>query len=276
MIGIYKFTNKYNRKVYIGQSINIDGRRKAHISAALNNKDNNKSHFYKAIRKYGIDSFDFDILIECSKYNLDYWERFYIRYYCATNRKYGYNIDEGGWLWGNNHTPWNKGLNKETDDRIKQYGEKQKGRIVSEETKEKMRVSALNRSPVSEETKSKISKRVSGEGNPMYGKSAMKGKHHSDESKQKIREGNLGKKHSEESKLKMRHPKSDTSNMYKHTGDHWYHLGEKNVLLKPDKISYYESLGYKKGRFIPKRGSSKLKDRHWYKDPVTNKRIYYE
>lgn len=38
----------------------------------------------------------------------------------------------------NGNIPWNKGLTKETDKRVKRYGEKQRGKHVSEETKRKM------------------------------------------------------------------------------------------------------------------------------------------
>lgn len=36
MIGIYKYQNKINNKVYIGQSINLEQRKLAHQSAAYN------------------------------------------------------------------------------------------------------------------------------------------------------------------------------------------------------------------------------------------------
>ena len=93
MIGIYKFENKYNRKVYIGQSVNIEARYKAH----LRNKDTN-NYFHNALLRYGIDAFDFDILIECPKENLNYWEKFYIKYYGSNLHDYGYNLTEGGTL----------------------------------------------------------------------------------------------------------------------------------------------------------------------------------
>jgi predicted nucleic acid-binding Zn ribbon protein len=40
--------------------------------------------------------------------------------------------------WKKEHTPWNKGLTKETDERIKKISNKQKGRKVSIETKNKI------------------------------------------------------------------------------------------------------------------------------------------
>ena len=182
MIGIYKYTNKYDRKVYIGKSSNIARRKTMHKTNAKANRFN--CHFHNAIRKYGIDAFDFEILIECPIENLNYWEKFYIRYYCSNNPDYGYNETDGGdgvcgikrskeaidaarqgaidwWAIPENKermrekqkghpgytkgfTPWNKGLTKEVDDRMKDLSEKLKGNQLflghhhKEESKEKI------------------------------------------------------------------------------------------------------------------------------------------
>ena len=64
MIGIYKITKKENGKSYIGQSNDIERRI--------------KEHQYKtdlaielAIRKYGIDAFNYEVLEQCSLEELD-------------------------------------------------------------------------------------------------------------------------------------------------------------------------------------------------------------
>ena len=93
MVGIYRFVNKYNRKSYIGKSKNIEQRYRNHIYRANKGEC---SYFYNAIRKWNINSFDFEILYECPVEQLDYWEKFYIKYYCSNNKLYGYNITEGG------------------------------------------------------------------------------------------------------------------------------------------------------------------------------------
>ena len=66
MIGIYKITNKINGKCYIGQSINIKQRWKGHRKDAfwLNGPDY-QYPLYKAIRKYGIENFSFEVIEEC-------------------------------------------------------------------------------------------------------------------------------------------------------------------------------------------------------------------
>lgn len=54
MIGIYKYTNQINGKIYIGQSLNVEHRNMAHKSSAFNQNANDyNSRFHKAIRKYG-------------------------------------------------------------------------------------------------------------------------------------------------------------------------------------------------------------------------------
>jgi group I intron endonuclease len=96
LIGIYKITNKINGKSYIGQSVNIQRRFNAHKSAAfnLNNRLYN-SPLYRAIRKYGVENFNFEILEECKKEELNDKEIFYINKY-ETHSKNGYNQDDGG------------------------------------------------------------------------------------------------------------------------------------------------------------------------------------
>ena len=96
MIGIYKITNKVNNKVYIGQSSDIKRRWRDHRSAAFNPKDNGYNYpLYKAIRKYGLDNFSFDILEECSQSDINEREIFYIKEYNAHGSG-GYNQDDGG------------------------------------------------------------------------------------------------------------------------------------------------------------------------------------
>ena len=96
MIGIYKITNLVNEKSYIGQSVNIQKRFNSHKSAAFN--PNNKNYdfpLYRAIRKYGIENFKFEILEECDKSELNIKEKWYISQY-QTHSKKGYNQDRGG------------------------------------------------------------------------------------------------------------------------------------------------------------------------------------
>ena len=82
MVGIYKITNLVNGKIYIGQSINIDKRIKEHFWKASNEKDiSYNSALHLAIRKYGKENFQWEILEECKVDNIDEREKFYIKEY---------------------------------------------------------------------------------------------------------------------------------------------------------------------------------------------------
>jgi len=57
---IYKVTNLINNKIYIGQTTgSLEKRKIKHISCA---KLNSNIYFHKALNKYGIGSFDWEIL----------------------------------------------------------------------------------------------------------------------------------------------------------------------------------------------------------------------
>ena len=96
MIGIYKITNLINGKSYIGQSTNIQKRFSAHKSVAFNPNDSNYNYpLYRAIRKYGIENFSFEVIEECDVSELNNKEIYYISKY-NTYGKLGYNQDKGG------------------------------------------------------------------------------------------------------------------------------------------------------------------------------------
>lgn len=91
MIGIYKITNKINNKAYIGQSLNIETRWKQHIANINSDKDNT---IYQALRKYGLNNFNFEVVEECSENQLDEREIYWIAYYNSYEN--GYNMNRGG------------------------------------------------------------------------------------------------------------------------------------------------------------------------------------
>lgn len=92
MTGIYKITNKINGKCYIGQSINIKQRWKAHRSRY----QVDDYPLYRAMRKYGLENFNFEVIEECTKELLNEREIYWISYYDATNKNKGYNLGQGG------------------------------------------------------------------------------------------------------------------------------------------------------------------------------------
>ena len=86
---IYKITNIKNNKVYIGQTIRpIEQRFHRHLNDALNNILD--THFARAIRKYGKDSFIIEEIDTAqSQDELNQKEQYWIRYYNSV--KDGYN-----------------------------------------------------------------------------------------------------------------------------------------------------------------------------------------
>ena len=124
--GIYKIENIINGKIYIGQSSWLKHRIQAHKNDLRKNKHKN-IHLQRAWNKYGEESFRFDILEKCDIDKLDEREIYWIQKYDSYNN--GYNQTMGG--------------------------DGNRGYIVSEETKQKMRDNHCD---------------VRGENNPMYGK----------------------------------------------------------------------------------------------------------
>lgn len=93
--GIYKITNKQNGHCYIGQSVNIEERWRVHRSTGRNTNHENKNYpLYRAIYLYGLDNFEFSIIEECSKEELNQKEEYWISYYNSFED--GYNQTKGG------------------------------------------------------------------------------------------------------------------------------------------------------------------------------------
>lgn len=88
--GIYCITNKINGKKYIGQSVDIFTRWKQERSGRVN------KYLRSAFKKYGLHNFDFSIIKKCKFYELDSFEKYYIKKVQSNNSKYGYNLTVGG------------------------------------------------------------------------------------------------------------------------------------------------------------------------------------
>ncbi len=86
---IYKITNLINHKIYIGQSVNPSKRWQDHI----NGYNNEISLIHRAIKKYGVENFSFEIIGWFKDYNEK--EKEYINFYKSL-APYGYNIQSGG------------------------------------------------------------------------------------------------------------------------------------------------------------------------------------
>jgi predicted GIY-YIG superfamily endonuclease len=150
---IYKITNQVNGKVYIGQTVKTLKRRKeGHIRDAMLGSG---CAIHRAIRKYGIENFRFETLFHClSKEETDQREVETIKAMCAKCPA-GYNLTDGG-----------KGAS---------------GHIVSDETREKMRIVMTGQ-------------RFPAERRAKAGKAHI-GLKHSDETKAKMSKAHMGNKY---------------------------------------------------------------------------------
>jgi group I intron endonuclease len=94
---IYSARNKLNGKIYIGQTIqSLKNRKKQHKSEA-NIKRRLNNHFHNAIRKYGIEAFEWIVLKKCNNLGeLNFWEKYYINQYKSNDKFSGYNSTDGG------------------------------------------------------------------------------------------------------------------------------------------------------------------------------------
>lgn len=200
--GIYKFTNKINNKVYIGQASKLRSRVRDHINFVKNNKRN--SYFYSSIKKYGLENFELEILIEgkFTKNELNQIEIRFIELFKSNNQLFGYNLTEGGGGTKNfkcsqetkdKISKANKGKKPSVETR-KKLSESHKGFKHTEESKQKMietkRKNGTLNCKHSEETKKKMSK-------------IKKGKIVSEETREKLSKSGKGKKRKQETKDKI-------------------------------------------------------------------------
>jgi group I intron endonuclease len=174
--------------MYIGQSSDVLTRIKYHINK-LNKKTHDNKYFENAWNKYGGDSFAIKIIKICETFELNYYEEFFIQYFNSFGD--GYNLNKGGDYLFNQKLTF--------DERSKISSKALKGLKKSEEhkknlSKNKKEFYKSNPHPrlgkkLNDEQKEIISKNhhcVSGENNPMFGKT------HTQETKNKISKANKG------------------------------------------------------------------------------------
>lgn len=204
---IYKAVNRFNQKIYIGQSWNFYKRKNEHLNQAIAGYYDYP--FHQAIRKYGKENFDWEILCECfTQEDLNFAEQVFIDYYGGINDKRNYNAREGGSLGklsnetkikiskansGSRNYMFGKTHSKKTRKIISKT---HKGRSLTEEHRRKIGEAGIGRI-VSCETRNKMSKNNKGENHPLYGKPVSK------ETREKIGIANTGKTHTEETKRKI-------------------------------------------------------------------------
>lgn len=166
---VYLHTNLINNKVYVGQTNNII--RRWRNNGIEYTYTQSHSLFGKAIQKYGWENFSHEILAEeLTQEEANALEIYYIEQFNSCNPEWGYNLRAGG----------------------------NGGGALSQETKQKLREIAQNKGLWKGENNPRHLDPLYGERNGMYGK------HHSEETKQKISEALKGRVVSEEQKLKTK------------------------------------------------------------------------
>lgn len=116
---IYKVTNKKNGKIYIGQTIKtLADRKNSHLYTALRTKS--KGRFQNAIRKYGSDSFIWEVI--CSADNTEELSELE-KYHIVLNDSFkrGYNSTTGG-----EHPKWSEDSRKALSFSLRLNVEKQR------------------------------------------------------------------------------------------------------------------------------------------------------
>lgn len=73
--GIYTITNLITGRVYIGSAVNIFKRWAAH-KGLLNKNKHHCKHLQHVWNKYGFDNFEFNVIFECHKSQVAFYEQF--------------------------------------------------------------------------------------------------------------------------------------------------------------------------------------------------------
>lgn len=155
---VYMHTNKINGKRYIG----ITSQKSVKIRWKRGSGYSKQKRFYNAIKHYGWDCFEHEILFEgLAKEEAEAKEEELIKEYRSNDLRYGYNIENGGVI----HK-----LSKEQKEHLRVLGI---GRKHSEETKAKISKSHMGMSTkwltgrkASDETRAKMSSQRAKEKNP--------------------------------------------------------------------------------------------------------------
>lgn len=92
-IGIYKYENKIDGTIYIGQSVNLESRYNDHIYDTKH-IERKGTGIDIAMRAHGMENFTFEILELCDADQLNERERYWISYYDSYHN--GYNKTPGG------------------------------------------------------------------------------------------------------------------------------------------------------------------------------------
>lgn len=226
---IYKATNIFNGKIYIGFDSHWPKRKREHLYAS---RHGSTLYFHNALPKYGSDSFTWEVICQSKdgQHLLNEMEPYFIKEFNSFHMNgHGYNMTLGG-EGGLGHIMSEDTKNKmselaklrprqlHTEETKIKIGLSHKGRKKSEEHRQKLKrpksvehrrkLSDANKGKsIPDVVKEKISVSLSGSNNPMYGKLGEQhpayGHRHTEETKRRISEKKKGKKHSELTKQRI-------------------------------------------------------------------------
>lgn len=234
---IYKITNLKNGKFYIGSTLNFESRKKKHLND-LQNGTHHNIHLKRAFEKYGEESFEFsykEIEVEDKK-QLQILEERYINFCWNSGKLYNVSKMASGGDLISYHPNHDEIVRKTSETIKKRYAKmtEEERKFLSERIKgeknpnygnkwsdeQRKRASLMQKKKMKDgtcsllklhgktyeelygeekarEMKEKISLRASkkiGEKNPFFGK------HHSEETKQKLAKANKGRKNETQAK----------------------------------------------------------------------------
>lgn len=209
---IYIATNKYNGRVYVGKTEGtLAARRKGHERDA---RIGSTFYFHRAIRKYGVDGFDWRVLLEVDNEDLSEVEKFQIKRF-RSKPAGTYNLADGGTGGATRRGVEHSEASKEkirtahrgktlTAEHREAIGRSGKGRAVSQELREHLRRLFKGRE-VSQETKDKIAAAKRGSKLSPAHKAVFhnRGRKHTPETVQRIKDAATGRKLSDDAKKKI-------------------------------------------------------------------------
>ncbi len=239
---IYKIVNRINQMTYIGQTIKeraTDRYSQHRYLARHPEQEKGNSYIHSAMRDYGLDNFSFEIIEQVNNNLLNEREKYWIKQYDCIAPK-GYNLTEGGARKiGFSHSQTIEEKEKRRKSNKKFYINHPEAIETQRERTKKLWENEEYRKKVTESNRKYYAEhpdKFKGKNNPFYGK------HHTEESKQKIREAASRKK------LKIAQLDKDTLEIIKiHNGvkDAEKELGVSHGWIskaaKQDKVAY----GYK-------------------------------
>jgi len=206
--GIYKITNKFNGRIYIGSTIDFMKRWAAHQSDLFHNRHTNQymqNDYNVCKKKYGEEPLTYEILEMVSKSELLIREQHYLNLF-FDSKDQCYNIcEKAGNTLGYKPSEKTKALwmeqrrGKDMSKATKASVAARIGKPRSEETKEKIRSAHLGKK-LSEITKNKLRKPKTIE----HIQKLIEAKRDiADTTKEKLRQAKLGKKATDATKEKM-------------------------------------------------------------------------